>query len=552
MSDQPAFVPSAGLRAANRFGPWLIVLLILLFTGAVRVRLLSLPLERDEGEYAYAGQLLLQGVPPYELAYNMKLPGSYFALAAGMAIFGKTISGVHLTLLAANSAASIFVFLLGRRLFGTTAGLVSCASYSVMSLSPAVAGLAAHATQFVVLFAVPATLLLWKFGESGRPCILFWSGLLYGMAFLMKQQGICFVVFGGLVLFWFMAEHRWTPRSAAKRFLLFVLGAVLPFGLVCLGLAASGVFGRFWFWTFTYAASYAAALPLQEGLANLTGHMKSTFDLSAGLWLLAGIGFAAVAIRKLRRAAGFTALLWLASFAGTAIGLYFRPHYFVLMLPAFSLLLGMAICWMQRALQVKTMPFVFQSLPLILFGAILAWVVFYQSLVFFQMSPVRVCRTLYASNPFVESEMVSDYLRDHSAPGARVAVIGSEPEIYFESQRRSATGYIYTYALMEQQRDALKMQKEMIQEIETARPEYLVYVSYNLSWLFQPLSDHTLLRWFDDFSSRNYDCVGFVRPGSSGQINASWRKVSNGNAGIPPGEYLSVFRRKTDGQPARP
>jgi len=33
------------------------------------------------GEYAYAGQLILQGVPPYKEAYNMKLPGTYAAYA---------------------------------------------------------------------------------------------------------------------------------------------------------------------------------------------------------------------------------------------------------------------------------------------------------------------------------------------------------------------------------------------------------------------------------------------------------------------------------------
>jgi len=41
---------------------------------AIRIRLLGIPLERDEGEYAYAGQLMLQGIPPYKLAYNMKFP----------------------------------------------------------------------------------------------------------------------------------------------------------------------------------------------------------------------------------------------------------------------------------------------------------------------------------------------------------------------------------------------------------------------------------------------------------------------------------------------
>ena len=54
----------------------------------IRLRLLGIPLERDEGEYAYAGQLMLQGIPPYKLAYNMKFPGTYAAYALIMALFG--------------------------------------------------------------------------------------------------------------------------------------------------------------------------------------------------------------------------------------------------------------------------------------------------------------------------------------------------------------------------------------------------------------------------------------------------------------------------------
>ena len=53
-----------------------------------------MPLERDEGEYAYAGQLILQGIPPYELAWNMKFPGVYVAYAALMSVFGQ-IAGGH-------------------------------------------------------------------------------------------------------------------------------------------------------------------------------------------------------------------------------------------------------------------------------------------------------------------------------------------------------------------------------------------------------------------------------------------------------------------------
>jgi hypothetical protein len=60
----------------------------------VRLKFADVPLERDEGEYAYAGQLILHGVPPYTLAYNMKFPGTYYAYAALMAVF-RPIGGRH-------------------------------------------------------------------------------------------------------------------------------------------------------------------------------------------------------------------------------------------------------------------------------------------------------------------------------------------------------------------------------------------------------------------------------------------------------------------------
>jgi hypothetical protein len=62
------------------------VALAILFVFIFRVRLRDVPLERDEGEYAYVGQLILQGVPPNKEAYDMKLPGTYAAYAAIMAV----------------------------------------------------------------------------------------------------------------------------------------------------------------------------------------------------------------------------------------------------------------------------------------------------------------------------------------------------------------------------------------------------------------------------------------------------------------------------------
>src|ERR1041385_8439812 len=62
------------------------VIAVMLFLLIVRLRVASVPLERDEGEYAYSGQLILEGIPPYQLAYNMKFPGTYYAYSLILAV----------------------------------------------------------------------------------------------------------------------------------------------------------------------------------------------------------------------------------------------------------------------------------------------------------------------------------------------------------------------------------------------------------------------------------------------------------------------------------
>ncbi|MGH8022405.1 MAG: ArnT family glycosyltransferase, partial [Limisphaerales bacterium] len=248
-------------RSIVQLWPWLVVLLVVLLMAFVRYRLLDLPLERDEGEYACAGQLILDGVPPYQLVWNMKLPGTYFAYALGMAAFGQTSAGVHATLMVVNSLTIILVFLLGQRLFGTIAGLAACATYGVLSASPVVLGLAAHANQFVVLFAVWGAWRLWKAEEFYRWHAFLFCGVLFGLAFLMNQQGICFCLFAAAMVT-MQAVHNGGifKRLFFEKLFFLGVGMALPFVATCGYLNQAGVLPKFWFWTIDYARSYATEL----------------------------------------------------------------------------------------------------------------------------------------------------------------------------------------------------------------------------------------------------------------------------------------------------
>src|SRR5580698_2065465 len=102
-----------GLKSWRSYWPALWLLLILALVAAVRIRLLSLPLERDEGEYAYAGQLMLEGVPPYRMAYNMKMPGTYASYALIMAVFGQSVAGIRLGFMLVNFGAIVLLYFVG-------------------------------------------------------------------------------------------------------------------------------------------------------------------------------------------------------------------------------------------------------------------------------------------------------------------------------------------------------------------------------------------------------------------------------------------------------
>ena len=114
---------------------------------------------------------------------------------------------------------------------------------------------------------------------------------------------------------------------------------------------------------------------------------------------------------------------------------------------------------------------------------------------------------MYGSTLFTETARAADYLKTHTAKGARVAVLGSEPEIYFLSRRRSASGHIYMYPLMEEHPYALKMQNEMIGEIERARPEYVLYIDDEFSWLPRGGSERKIANWWKGYWAANMDLV---------------------------------------------
>jgi len=321
------------------------ITLLVVTVMVLRLRFIHMPLERDEGEYAYSGQLILNGFIPYMKAYNMKLPGVYYMYALIMALFGKSFTGIHIGLSVMNAGTMVLLFISLRFFFNSRIGLITAGLYGLMAMSISVLGFAAHATHFVVFYLSLSLFFFSKYHQNKSGWLALLTGLMLGISFLMKQQAVYFILFGGIVFL--IYEFLEPPvRSPGKvRYAgLFISGVIIPYLLVALVMFATGSFEKFWFWTFQYASTYVSEMTWAQG--------KTVFNLTflpiwmefKWIWVLAATGAIILVSTKYNTKQKIFALSFsLFAFLTTTPGLFFRPHYFVVILPALALMAAIAL-----------------------------------------------------------------------------------------------------------------------------------------------------------------------------------------------------------------
>jgi hypothetical protein len=251
-----------------------------------------------------------------------------------------------------------------------------------------------------------------------------------------------------------------------------------------------------------YARAHAALLGWQEGLADLID-----FNRKAGSvrWscVAAAVGLFCL-VRGKGRGEARLVIGWLLAFSLIAFtaSFYFSRHYFIMMLPVVCLLIAVAA---RRAAAIMG-----EVLPAGVFALACAGFIFANRAIWFEETPEAACRALYGGNPFPEAVPIAKYIQEHSSPTDTIAIMGSEPEIYFLAHRHSATGYIYMYDLMQTHRYALDFQEETMHQIEAAKPAFLLIVYVDSSWTFSKNSNLTITRWLKTFWEKNYDMAGMV------------------------------------------
>jgi hypothetical protein len=245
-------------------------------------------------------------------------------------------------------------------------------------------------------------------------------------------------------------------------------------------------------------------------------------------------------LTQTRHSALFAVILLGASFVAVSIGGYFRVHYFLFLYPALALLAGAAASLSVRMLdRSKALSGCAMA---VLLGVAIGWPLVVSARFYATHSLEEITQSLFGASPFPDAEEVARRLTEQTTPADTIAVLGSEPQFFFLSQRRSATPHIYMFPLMEPHPFALRMQKELIGQVEAARPKFILVVKDGFSWNALPNSRREIFEWLDPYLKSNYYLDGRVDYFDEGP--ASFVFDSAGLAIPPKSErYLLIWRR---------
>ena len=93
---------------------WFVWIAICLVYILIRINTVSIPLDRDEGIFGYAGQVILNNGLPYRDVFDHKPPVAFYLNALALLFVPPTSTGIHTYLHVYNFFTLIVLFFLAK------------------------------------------------------------------------------------------------------------------------------------------------------------------------------------------------------------------------------------------------------------------------------------------------------------------------------------------------------------------------------------------------------------------------------------------------------
>jgi hypothetical protein len=514
--------------SASRRREWALALGVGLLVLSIRAPLVDLPLERDEGEYAYIAWRLEHGELPYRDWFDQKPPGIFLAYRLALSAPGEPVVAIRAlaALVCAGSATALF-FLARRLLPAPTAGLAALL-LAWISADPLVPGPIANTELFMLPWLILANLAFLEALRGAVPRALpsFLAGALLGVAACFKQVAL---VDAGLfaLLFPLLATGEGRALRLARFIGWAALGGLAVWLPILAWFHARGGLEALLDAVFLHNLAYAGGLSGAARLHNLLASGRALWEAVGVACALACVGLALLARSRERWRALYLGSWLVASAVGVSASGYYFAHYFQQLLPPLAVAAAAGVQCLTASVARTPVPRALAAASLVGI-ALLAPVL--HSVALWRLDPADAIERIYPGNPFEVMPEIAEEVAALTAPDDSVFVYGSEAEIYFSAQRRSASRYIFLFPLFGPYADALERQLGVIGEIERARPRVIVAIPNAL--FFGPDTSQDLTQWLDEYVAAHYRAHAIVvaEPGSRGRLLRAGDDAFDGNA----------------------
>lgn len=497
------------VRIADTVSPatqyyWLVWIAICLVYILIRINTVSIPLDRDEGIFGYAGQVILNNGLPYRDVFDHKPPVAFYLNALALLFVPPTSTGIHTFLHVYNFFTLIVLFFLAKIYTESySTGLWVALIYAVFSSSPTIQGFTASTEMFLLLpLSMSLLFAVLAVQKSSTPLSLA-SGICGALAFFTKQTAGVILVFICLYLIASQVSSIVTKntnkRTAIRILLSWGVGCILVPLLLAGYYAYHNVFDEFLYWGFTHSLIYSKRISLWDTLPRI---YSIGMEILKSSFLIIGMGLAVSLIacfRKNRQGCfvlGFLVFSFLATVPGTVY-----VHYFAQIAPAVSLAGGWAVTLCLSLIPERLLR---RSVALLIAASIVAVPIWVHSGYYYKQSHVEFSRSFFGANPFVESEDLAAFLAERTSKEDTIFIIGSEAQIFLLSQRQSSTSFALIYPLMTEYPRYKEFQRKAWEEVKSKRPKYIIIFRLPFSLLWDGKADLWIVKKTKELTDKAY------------------------------------------------
>ena len=459
----------------SSLGPRARILAVIAVAALVLVRVPSIaqPPGGDQGLYTYLGQRLLAGDVTYRDAWDQKPPAIHATYAAMWALWpdGRVVAATDLDV---SVAIAWVLFLLGRRLTGSTGAGVTVALLYLLLANPAHtrlggARIRAQCELFIGFWIALGMLALLRAADDTEPTPraagvrwrwTAWGGACLGFAALYKYNAISALLPAVVVLLvgrLAMRDSRPVTRRMLSAVAPLALGVALPIVATLALFAAAGALDDLYHATITYNLRYSGETYRSAGdVLRYLVTFPVQYSWIDSLWWMGGLGCLVVLGRAVSAPRLLLVPAWVvAACVSIAVnGSRGLPQYFVQAWPPLALAAGLGLAWAWRHLGL---------VPRTVLLALLAtgvWrVTTIPKAIDYTVHDYRGLTHQLSREAYLERfgrresgdkfsalaiEELGAYLRANTAPGERVLVFGFSPFALTLADRASASRFFWS------------------------------------------------------------------------------------------------------------